>query len=164
MSIIVSTPKRQTLKRHARTTALAFMLPVMGLMPLSSAVHAAAEVPDTLTWTVPFGVGGGTDVWARFMSNWVTKDLPGNPAVVIDNVPGGGSITGVNLFSKRAGDDGDEMVVTSASTQYPAILRDRRVRYDYADWEPIFAAPTGGVVYASSSLGKDSASALEAQC
>ncbi|MGS0466267.1 hypothetical protein ACU8V3_03115 [Cobetia marina] len=76
MSLIVSTPKRHALKRHARTTALAVMLPVMGLLPLSSAVHAAAEVPDTLTWTVPFGVGGGTDVWARFMSNWVTRGLP----------------------------------------------------------------------------------------
>ena len=54
MSIIVSTPKRQTLKRHTRTTALAVMLPVMGLLPLSSAVHAEAEIPDTLTWTVPF--------------------------------------------------------------------------------------------------------------
>ncbi|MGO2414599.1 hypothetical protein [Cobetia crustatorum] len=154
--------RRHSLKHHARTTAMAVMLPMIGLLPLSSAAHAASDVPDTLTWTVPFGVGGGTDVWARFMSNWVTKDLPGHPAVVIDNVPGGGSISGVNLFSKRAGNGGDEMLVTSASTQYPAMLRDRRVRYDYADWEPIFAAPTGGVVYASSSLGKDSASALKA--
>ncbi|WP_245686049.1 tricarboxylate transporter [Terasakiispira papahanaumokuakeensis] len=152
--------KRMSLK-HSLKTVLACLLPVMGVLPLSSVAHANVEVPDTLTWTVPFGVGGGTDVWARFMSNWVTQDLPGQPTVVIDNVPGGGSITGVNLFSKRADADGDEMIVTSASTQYPAMLRDRRVRYHYADWELILAAPTGGVVYASSSLGQDSDSVLK---
>ncbi|MDH4571021.1 tricarboxylate transporter [Salinicola acroporae] len=118
-------------------------------------------MPDTLTWTVPFGVGGGTDVWARFMSHWMAQSLPSHPAIVVDNVPGGGSITGTNLFYTRAQPNGEEMLVTSASTQFPAMLQDPRVRFDYAKWTPIIAAPTGGVVYVQPRFGKETAEILD---
>ncbi|WIX32245.1 tripartite tricarboxylate transporter substrate-binding protein [Salinicola sp. JS01] len=132
------------------------------LLPLGAQAAETATVPDTLEWTVPFGVGGGTDVWARFMSHWMGEALPSHPTIVIDNVPGGGSITGTNLFYARADADGSQMLVTSASTQYPAMLDDPRVRYDYAKWTPIIAAPTGGVVYAQPGYGKDTDTILAA--
>jgi len=130
----------------------------MTLLPLFANVDAEADegasMPETLTWTVPFGVGGGTDVWARFMSHWMAQSLPEHPAIVIDNVPGGGSITGTNLFYSRAQPNGEEMLVTSASTQFPAMLQDPRVRFDYDKWTPIIAAPTGGVIYVQPRFGK----------
>lgn len=132
-------------------------------LSLTSLVQANdAEVPDTIKWTIPFGVGGGTDVWARFFSPWFSESLPGEPTLVIDNVPGGGSINGANLFAVRARSDGSDWLGTSASTQYPAMLGDPRVRYDYSDWTPILATPTGGVVYAQPSLGSTADAALDA--
>ncbi|MCP1313728.1 MULTISPECIES: tricarboxylate transporter [unclassified Halomonas] len=121
----------------------------------ANAQASEANVPETIHWTIPFGVGGGTDVWARFFTTWMSDNIPGNPTLVIDNVPGGGSINGSNLFAMRAAADGSQWIGTSASTQYPAMLQDRRVRYDYDDWTPILATPTGGVVYAQPSLGDD---------
>lgn len=120
------------------------------------------SVPDTIHWTIPFGVGGGTDVWARFFSTWMSDHIQGNPTLVIDNVPGGGSINGSNLFAMRADSDGSQWIGTSASTQYPAMLKDRRVRYSYDDWTPILATPTGGVVYAQPSLGDSAEEVLNA--
>lgn len=120
------------------------------------------NVPDTIHWTIPFGVGGGTDVWARFFTTWMSDNIQGNPTLVIDNVPGGGSINGANLFSMRADSDGSQWIGTSASTQYPAMLKDRRVRYSYDDWTPILATPTGGVVYAQPSLGSTAEEVLNA--
>ncbi|MDW5377751.1 tricarboxylate transporter [Halomonas sp. HP20-15] len=128
----------------------------------ATADAADTNVPDDIKWTIPFGVGGGTDVWARFFAPWFSDYLPGEPTIMIDNVPGGGSINGANLFAMRAHADGSQWLGTSASTQYPAMLSDPRVRYDYADWKPILATPTGGVVYASPSLGEDADSALQA--
>ena len=32
----------------------------------------------TVEWVVPFGTGGGTDVWARFLAPYLSKYLPGN--------------------------------------------------------------------------------------
>ena len=117
----------------------------------------AAEVPSTINWTIPFGVGGGTDVWARFIAPHLTKNIEGNPTVVIKNQPGGGSITGTNLFYQRAKSNGEDILGTSASTLYPFMLGDKRVRYNFDKWIPLMASPTGGVVYVQPDLGVSSA-------
>ncbi|WP_203142745.1 Bug family tripartite tricarboxylate transporter substrate binding protein [Marinobacter mangrovi] len=144
--------------RKAALIALA----ITGLSLTTSVQAQDVEVPGNIKWTIPFGVGGGTDVWARFFSPWLSKSLSGEPTIMIDNVPGGGSINGANLFALRAKSDGSEWLGTSASTQYPAMLDDPRVRYDYSDWTPILATPTGGVVYAQPRLGETADTALDA--
>lgn len=118
-------------------------------------VHAEAVdfSKKTIEFVVPFGVGGGSDTWARFNAPYLAKYLPGQPTVVVKNVPGGGSITGANQFASRAKPDGLSLLGTSASTQFPYLLGDPRVRYEYKDWQVVFAAPTGGVAYLSSNLG-----------
>lgn len=114
-------------------------------------------LPKTINITIPFGVGGGTDVWARFISPHLSKYISNMPTIVIKNVPGGGSITGTNLFYSRAKHNGSEIVGISASTLFPYMLGDVRVRYNFDKWQPIFASPTGGVVYMQPNLGISSA-------
>lgn len=101
----------------------------------------------TIEWVIPFAEGGGSDVWARFMAPFLSRHMPGRPNVIIRNVPGGGSITGTNDFYQRARPDGMTFIGTSGSTQFPFLLGDRRVRYDYANMPPVLVSPTGGVVY-----------------
>jgi len=101
----------------------------------------------TIEWVIPFAEGGGSDVWARFLAPFLAKYLPGRPTVIIRNVPGGGSITGTNEFFQRARPDGLSFIGTSGSTQFPFLLGDRRVRYDFAQMPPVLVSPTGGVVY-----------------
>ena len=60
---------------------------------------------------------------------------------------GGGSITGSNEFVARARPDGLAILGTSGSTQFPFLLGDPRVRYDYAKLIPVLVSPTGGVCY-----------------
>jgi tripartite-type tricarboxylate transporter receptor subunit TctC len=120
------------------------------------AAPAAAEVSfegKTIEWIIPFSAGGGSDTWARFNAPLLGKYLPGNPTVVVVNEPGGGSTKGSNLFAARAKPDGLTILGTSGSTQFPYLLGDPRVRYEYADWKIVMAAPTGGVVYTSPSTG-----------
>jgi tripartite-type tricarboxylate transporter receptor subunit TctC len=102
---------------------------------------------QTIEWVIPFAEAGGSDVWARFMAPFLARHMPGRPNVVIRNVPGGGSITGTNDFYQRARPDGLTFIGTSGSTQFPFLLGDRRVRYDYANMPPVLVSPTGGVVY-----------------
>ncbi len=107
----------------------------------------------TIEWVTPFKEGGGGDTWARFNAPFLTKYLPGHPTVIIVNIPGGGSIKGTNLFAERVKPDGLMILGTSGSTQMPFLLDDPRVRYDYADYRPVMAYPTGGVFYVSPDLG-----------
>ncbi|PWS36301.1 tricarboxylate transporter [Falsiroseomonas bella] len=107
----------------------------------------------TIEFVIPFAEAGGSDVWARFLAPYIAKYLPGQPTIIIRNIPGGGSITGGNEFAQRARPDGMSFFGSSASTQLPFLLGDRRVRYDYANWVPMIVSPTGGVVYVSSRTG-----------
>ncbi|MBC7001073.1 tricarboxylate transporter [Photobacterium sp. BZF1] len=113
-----------------------------------------------IEWVIPFKEGGGTDRWARFIAPYLTDALPGQPAIVIKNMPGGSSIKGANFFQKRARKDGLMLLGTSGTTQLPWLLDDKRVRYDYLDWEAVFASPSGGVVYVNPELNIDTAEKL----
>lgn len=147
------------MKKFRYITSLLLMFSTF--FPQSFAQKNQYPVPKTISVTIPFGVGGGTDVWARFISPHLSKYLSNAPTIVIKNVPGGGSITGTNLFYSRAKHNGSEMIGISASTLFPYMLGDIRVRYNFDNWQPIFASPTGGVVYIQPNLGISTADEIE---
>lgn len=126
-------------------------------LPLAIGAPAADFGGETVEWIIPFKEGGGSDKWARLYAPFLSDALPGQPNVVVKNVPGGGSTTGANQFARRAKADGLTILGTSGSTQFPFLLGDRRVRYDYADWQVVLASPTGGVVYVAKALGVNGA-------
>jgi tripartite-type tricarboxylate transporter receptor subunit TctC len=128
---------------------------------LSGPALAADFSGKRIEWIIPFQEGGGTDVWARFFVAPLSRELPGKPTVIIRNVPGGGSTTGANQFAQRAKPDGLTLLGTSGSTQFPYLLDDPRVKYDYKDWTPLLASPTGGVVYVRPELGIKDASEIK---
>ncbi|MBM3608429.1 MAG: tricarboxylate transporter, partial [Alphaproteobacteria bacterium] len=138
-------------------TATLSRLAALALASAAFAAPAHSQPVDfkgkTIEWIIPFGLGGGSDVMARFMAPYLSKYLPGNPTVVLVNVAGGGSTTGANRFAANAKPDGLTLLITSGSTQFPYLLGDPRVKYDYRDWRLVMAGPTGGVAYISSKFG-----------
>ena len=143
-----------------RRKALGMALATAGAMVTSPAWAEVDFSGKTIEWIIPFSAGGGSDTWARFNAPMLSKYLPGNPTVVVVNEPGGGSTKGANLFAVRAKPDGLTLLGTSGSTQFPYLLGDPRVRYEYKDWKIAMAAPTGGVAYVSPSTGVESAADL----
>jgi tripartite-type tricarboxylate transporter receptor subunit TctC len=144
--------------RRAALTAAAACV-VAAAAPSSSQAQASFE-GETIEWLIPFSPGGGSDTWARFNAPFFSKYLPGEPVVVVLNEPGGGSTKGANLFAARAKPDGLTILGTSGSTQFPYLLGDPRVRYEYQDWRIAMASPTGGVVYTTPELGLSGAEDL----
>ena len=45
----------------------------------------------TVTITVGSAVGGGYDTYARLVGRHLGRHIPGNPTVVVQNIPGAGS-------------------------------------------------------------------------
>lgn len=134
---------------------------------LSQGVFAADAVVDvegvdfsgkTITIIVPFKEGGGGDVWARLIAPILPQYLPGNPEIIVSNRPGVGSIKAANAFAEEAIPDGLTVFVTALSTQFPFLLGDPRVRYDYNKWRVLVASRTGGVVYTTPVFGLKNAS------
>ncbi len=130
---------------------------VTAALVLSPAIALAADFTGkTITLMVPFPPGGGVDLWARFNAPLLSKHLPGKPTVIVKNSPGGGSTSGANLFTQIAKPDGLTLLASSASTQFPYLLGDPRVKYEYKDWRVFLAAPTGGAAYVSPKFGAKS--------
>jgi hypothetical protein len=102
---------------------------------------------------VPFAPGGGSDVYIRSLQPYLEKHLPGNPTILVRNVPGGGSIPGANQFEDRAKPDGLHAIVVSASTVANFVFQKKKVDFHLDKWQPVLLSPQGAVVYAAPSLG-----------
>jgi tripartite-type tricarboxylate transporter receptor subunit TctC len=133
----------------------------LGLVAVS-ALALAAGAPQmakadlsgaTVDFVIPFSESGGSARWANFFAPLMSEALAGNPTVVVRYRPGAGSTAGANWFAEQTTDDGTLVFGTSGSTQFPYLLRDPRVRYEYRDWTPVLASGTGGVVYLPADLG-----------
>ena len=55
---------------------------------------------------VGFGPGGGYDAYARLLSRHLGRHSPGNPSVVVQNMPGAGTLRAANFIYAAAPKDG----------------------------------------------------------
>lgn len=101
----------------------------------------------TVEWIIPFSETGGSAKWANFYAPLLSEALPGKPTVVVQFMPGAGSTKGANFFQQQSYDDGTLIFGSSGSTQFPYLLGDPRVNYEYSDWNVVLASGTGGVSY-----------------
>ena len=120
------------------------------------ALPAQADVDlsgKTVEWVIPFSETGGSAKWANFFAPLLSEALPGNPTVVVTFMPGAGSTKGANWFQEQTNGDGTLLFGSSGSTQFPYLLDDPRVRYEYKDWQTVMASGTGGVAYLNADAG-----------
>ena len=129
--------------------SVAFGLTVAASLP-AAAVDFSGK---TIEWTIPFSETGGSAKWANFFAPLLSENLPGKPTVVVKFMPGAGSTKGANWFQEQKHTDGTVMFGSSGSTQFPYLLGDPRVRYEYGDWNPVMASGTGGVAYLNAEDG-----------
>ena len=113
----------------------------------SAGGHGISLEGKTVEWVIPFSETGGSAKWANFYAPLLSEALPGNPTVVVKFMPGAGSTKGANWFQEQTFEDGTLIFGSSGSTQFPYLLGDPRVRYEYNDWNVVLASGTGGVAY-----------------
>ena len=131
--------------------ALALSTALMGTQALADG-HGIDLEGKTVEWIIPFSETGGSAKWANFYAPLLSEALPGNPTVVVTFMPGAGSTKGANHFQGLEYEDGTTIFGSSGSTQFPYLLSDPRVRYEYSDWNVVLASGTGGVAYLPTDL------------
>lgn len=137
-----------------RRQALAMGAGAAAIAGFGGAARAQVDLSGkTIEWIIPFGEGGGSASWGGFYAPLLSEALPGNPNVVLRFMPGAGSTKGANYFQEDVQVGDDVIFGTSGSTQFPYLLGDPRVRYEYRDWEVVLASGTGGVAYLPADLG-----------
>jgi tripartite-type tricarboxylate transporter receptor subunit TctC len=112
--------------------AIAFLLSLF--LALSAA--RADEVADfyrgrQIDLIVGFGPGGGYDIYARLLARYIGKYIPGNPTVVVQNMPGAGSLRAANYIYSVAPKDGTAFGLFARDMALVALLGiDPNVQFD----------------------------------
>ncbi len=87
----------------AAIVAAYMMFPVA---PASAETIAEFYHGKTLRLLIGYGPGGGYDIYGRLVAEFLPKFLPGNPAIVVSNMPGGGSFVAAKYMADVAPKDG----------------------------------------------------------
>src|SRR4051812_39895935 len=84
------------------------------LAVMAGAGGASAQYPERpITFIVPFGAGGGTDIIARTVSDELSRVL--GKSIIVDPRPGGNGAIGSTVVA-RAVPDGYTLLFTGSST------------------------------------------------
>jgi tripartite-type tricarboxylate transporter receptor subunit TctC len=104
-----------------------FVAAAIALSALASPVARADEVADfyrgrQVDLIVGNGPGGGYDVYARLLARHIGKYIPGNPNVVVQNMPGAGGLRAANYIYSVAPKDGTAFGLFARDMALVAIL------------------------------------------
>jgi tripartite-type tricarboxylate transporter receptor subunit TctC len=95
---------------------------------------AAAQAPSvagkSVQMIIGFGTGSGFDLWGRLVARHMGKYLPGNPAIVPENMPGAGGLAAVNFIYNRAPKDGTVLGLIASSAAMGPLTGAPGARFD----------------------------------
>src|SRR5262245_61808551 len=86
-----------------------FLLSFLGWMVLlvpAIAAQAPFYQGKNLTFLINFSAGGPTDIEGRIVARHLAKHIPGNPTIIVQNMPGAGGVTGINFLGEASKRDG----------------------------------------------------------
>ena len=114
----------------------------------------------TVTVLVGSGPGGITDTTARLIAAHLDRYIPGEPTIIVQNMPGGGSVTMTNHIYRSALRDGSVLGYSLPAIVTAQLIEPNRAKYDARELNWI-----GSAISASNSisvLNSSPATTLEA--
>ena len=104
------------------------------LMAIPLAQPAAAQAlfykDKSIRLIVGSAPGGGYDAYARLLAAHIRRHIPGNPTIVVQNMPGAGSLVAANHLFNVAPRDGTVLGAVNALLATDPLLYPERVRFD----------------------------------
>jgi tripartite-type tricarboxylate transporter receptor subunit TctC len=105
---------------------------------LAALLHGPAAAQDatafyrthTLTLGSPNSPGGGYDIYVRALARHIAKYIPGNPSIVVQNVPAAGGMALVNQLYNTAPKDGSYIGMVRGSVIQEEVLKSPQAQFD----------------------------------
>jgi tripartite-type tricarboxylate transporter receptor subunit TctC len=88
----------------------------------------------TVTILVGFGVGGGNDLYARLLARYLGKYIPGNPTVIVENLPGEGSLAAVRQLDLSGARDGSMITTFQSGTITQSVATPDKMKIDFRNY------------------------------
>jgi tripartite-type tricarboxylate transporter receptor subunit TctC len=86
----------------------------------------------TVRIIVGSSTGGGYDLWARLLAQHLGKYLPGNPGLIVQNMPGAGSMVAANHIYNLAKPDGLTLGAILPALYFDQLVGRKEVQFDWA--------------------------------
>jgi len=105
---------------------------------MAAASTASAQAPDTfyagkrVRMVVGAPVGGGYDLYSRLLARHIGKHIPGQPGVIVVNMPGAASVNAANYLANMAPQDGTELLMVVQTIPMAQLTRGIGARFDLA--------------------------------
>jgi tripartite-type tricarboxylate transporter receptor subunit TctC len=109
----------------------------------------------TVTMVVGLPPGGSFDLYARLIATHLGRHIPGQPSVILQNMPGAGSVLSANHVYAVAPQDGTVIAAPSSNVPLLPLLDNKGVAYDSmkVQWLPTPAdSPYALFVWSTSAI------------
>ena len=102
---------------------------------LVSALGASAQTPffqdKTMRIIAGYGAGSVDDAWTRMIARYLGKYIPGNPNIIVQNMPGAGAMIAANYVYKVAKPDGLTLGGIRAGLYFDQLVGRKEVQFDW---------------------------------
>jgi tripartite-type tricarboxylate transporter receptor subunit TctC len=100
-----------------------------------SLAKASAQAPfyqdKTLRIVAGYGAGSVDDAWTRMIARYLGKYIPGNPNIIVQNMPGAGAMIAANYVYKVAKPDGLTLGGIRAGLYFDELVGRKEVQFDW---------------------------------
>jgi tripartite-type tricarboxylate transporter receptor subunit TctC len=116
--------------RFARYRAA--IVSVLSLLPGVAAAQSIEQFYHSHVMTMIVGLPAGSayDIYGRAMGRYLTRHIPGNPTIVVQNMPGAGSLTSINHLYNQAPKDGSVIATFVRGLPLQPLLDKQGIRFD----------------------------------
>jgi tripartite-type tricarboxylate transporter receptor subunit TctC len=128
-------------------TVLAAVLLALTATPLAAQPSEPAFAGKTITIYVGYTAGGSYDLYGRLISRHLGQHLAGHPGVVVQNMPGAGSLKAANYLYEVAPRDGTALGVVVESTALEQALANPAAQYDAAKFTYVGRVATSNNIF-----------------
>jgi tripartite-type tricarboxylate transporter receptor subunit TctC len=142
---------------------LAIALSALPALAAPASAQAADEFykGKQIRFIVGTAAGQDYDSWARLIGRHITRFIPGNPSLIVENMPGAGHILATNYLFNLAPRDGTVIGMVSRNMTEAAMTKLPNVRFDPAKFNWIGSPELNHrVMLVNTAAGIDQASDL----
>jgi tripartite-type tricarboxylate transporter receptor subunit TctC len=111
-----------------------FLAAVLALPLWSTNLHAQADFykGKTIRVVIGYSAGGTNDLWARAIARFWSKYIPGNPDIIVQNMPGAATMIAANYIYGVGKADGLTVGLIAPALFFNQLGGQKEVKFDWA--------------------------------
>ena len=108
-----------------------FVLALVLVSPFRTWSQAPFYQDKTVRIIAGYGAGSVDDAWTRMIARYLGKYIPGNPNIIVQNMPGAGAMIAANYVYKVAKPDGLTLGGLRAGLYFDQLVGKKEVQFDW---------------------------------